>query len=482
MDALLLAADRLEYQDAAGHQYPTPGDLASDIDPRTISTPALRLLDEHLIAVANGTIPRLIWSMPPQEGKSQRVSRTFPAWLLARNPDLRIAIASYELGTARRWGRAIRNDIAIYGDRLGLRVRQDTSAAHEWQLDGHHGGVYSVGIGGALTGRPVDVLIVDDPIKGRAEAESPVYRERCWDFWTDTARTRLAPDAVVIVVLTRWHEDDLAGRLLTGESADEWTYVNVPAEAEGENDPLSRKPGEYLLSARGRTALDWQKTKRDVGSRTWTALYQGRPAPAEGSLFKRKHWQWYTAMPAERRSDGSMWAANMDEVIQSWDMAFKDTKGSDYVVGQVWGRRGADVYLLDQVRDRLDFPATCRAVEALTSKWPQAHAKLVEDKANGPAVIAQLRSSVSGLVAITPKDSKYARASAVAPFVEAGNVHLPDARIAPWAGDFVIEMQSFPNSAHDDQVDAATQALQRLLAGQHTADQAMAWLRSYRAA
>lgn len=412
-------------------------------------------------------------------GKSQRVSRTFPAWLLARNPDLRIAIVSYEMGTARRWGRAIRNDLAEHEDKLGLRVRQDTSAAHEWQLDGHRGGVYSVGIGGALTGRPVDLCIIDDPLKGRAEAESPVYRERCWDWWTDVARTRFAPDAAAIVVLTRWHEEDLAGRLLSGPSAEEWRYVNIPAQAEAD-DPLGRQPGEYLLSARGRTPDDWQSTKRDVGARTWTSLYQGRPAPAEGGLFKRQHWAWYTAPKAYRNPDGTMTAHGADDVIQSWDMAFKDTKSSDFVVGQVWARYGADVYLLDQIRDRLDFPATCRAVRDLTTKWPQAHAKLVEDKANGPAVIAQLQSTVPGLIPITPRDSKYARASAVAPFVEAGNAHLPDPALAPWIGEYGEEMAAFPNGAHDDQVDATTQALQRLLAGQHGPQQAQAWLSAYR--
>jgi predicted phage terminase large subunit-like protein len=479
-DPLLIAARRLLDGRTSAAQYPAPGDLARAIDPRTVTTPALRLLDQHLVDVAEGRTKRLTWSMPPQEGKSQRVSRTFPAWLLNRDPDLRIAIASYELGTARRWGRAIRNDITSHGDKLGIRVRQDTSAAHEWQLDGHRGGVYSVGIGGALTGRPVDVLIIDDPIKGRAEAESPVYRERCWDFWTDTARTRLAPDAVVILVLTRWHEDDLAGRLLTGPSATEWTYVNVPAQAESDDDPLGRPPGEYLLSARGRTTADWEGTKRDVGARTWAALYQGRPAPAEGGLFKRAHWRWYTAPKAYANPDGTMTVVGADEVIQSWDLAFKDTKTADFVVGQVWARYGAQVYLLDQICERLDFPATCRAVTALSAKWPQAHAKLVEDKANGPAVIAQLQATVPGLIPVTPKDSKYARASAVSPFVESGNVYLPDPAIAPWIDTYVVEHSAFPNGAHDDQVDATTQALLRLLGGQSGAEQAMNWLHGYR--
>jgi hypothetical protein len=323
-------------------QWSTPGGLARHMDPKTVQTAALDLLDDSLADVADGRCPRLIWSMPPQEGKSERASRRFPLWLLTRNPELRIAIVSYELGVARRWGRAIRNDIAEHPE-LGLAVRADTSAAHEWQLEGHLGGVYSVGIGGALTGRPVDLLLVDDPLKGRKEADSPTYRNACKDFYTDTARTRLAPGAPVVIIQTRWHEDDLSGWLLSGPSGHEWRYVNVPAQAEDNSDPLGRRPGEYLVSARGRTAADWEMTRRDVGARTWAALYQGRPAPAEGGLFKRSHWRWYTAPRAIRREDGTMWVHGADEVIQSWDLAFKDTKASDFVVGQVWARHGADV-------------------------------------------------------------------------------------------------------------------------------------------
>lgn len=466
--------------------FPSPGALAAALDPRTVSTPALRLLDRHLIDVAERRTQRLLWTMSPQEGKSQRIARTFPLWLLLRNPDARIGIASYELGVARRWGRAIRNDIKAHPE-LGLRVRDDTAAAHEWQLDGHDGSVYCVGIGGALTGRPIDgVLIIDDPVKGRAEADSETYRQIAVDWWSETASTRLAPGTPVVMDMTRWHEADLGGHMLANNRS-EWTYVNIPALADhdparGESDPLGREPGEWMLSARGRDKANWEQRRRDAGSRGFAALYQGRPAPAEGTLFKRGDWQHFSPALCHRSSDGACRAESMDEVIQSWDMAFKDTKGSDYVVGQVWGRKGADVFLLDQVRDRLDFPATCHAVTALTAKWPQANGKLVEDKANGPAVIAQLRSRVPGLVAVTPQDSKYARASAVAPFVEAHNVHLPDPASAAWVGDFVEECAGFPNAAHDDQVDAMSQAVSRLLGDQGSAEQALEWLRGFAAA
>ena len=415
--------------------------------------------------IGTGDLKRLIWTMPPQEGKSQRVSRTFPLWLLLRNPQARIAIASYEAGIARRWGRAVRNDIAAHPE-LGLTVRQDTSAAHEWQLDGYDGGVYTVGIGGALTGRPIDgALIIDDPLKGRAEADSEVFRQACINWWQETGSTRLAPGTPVILVQTRWHEDDLAGWLPRHDEG--WAAVNVPAQADHDpvtgSDPLGRAPGEFLVSARGRTVDDWEQTRRTVGPRGWSALYQGRPSPAEGGILKRAWWRFYSTPRAHRSADGAWRVTHADQVIQSWDMSFKDTKASDFVVGQVWARRGPKAFLLDQVRDRMDFPGACNAVRAMSAKWPQAALKLVEDKANGPAIIAQLRRDLPGLVAYSPKDSKEARAHAVSAFVEAGNVELPDPAEAPWVGDFVEECSAFPNAAHDDQVDAMTQALHKLL-------------------
>lgn len=393
---------------------------------------------------------------------SQRVSRTFPLWMLLRNPDMRIVIASYEMGMARRWTRQIRNDILSHPE-LGLRVRDDTSAAHDWQLDGYKGGLYGVGIGGALTGRPADLILVDDPVKGRAEADSETYQQATWDWWTETARTRLAPKAPVCLVMTRWNELDLAGRLMAGDDEQQWKSVNIPALCDVDGDPLNRRHGEYLISARGRTSAQWRQIQKDVGERAWSALYQGRPAPAEGGMFKRSWWQFDTYPLCYMKSNGTMHAHNMDVVIQSWDMTFKDTDGSDYVVGQIWGRRGAEVHLLDQVRDRMDFPGTCRAVEALSKKWPQATLKLIEDKANGPAVIAQLRQKVPGMVPVDPKGSKQARAAAVAPFVQAGNVFLPSADRCPWVPQFCGEMAAFPTGAHDDQVDAMSQAIQRLM-------------------
>lgn len=468
MTRLAKLADTIERRRQTG--YATPGELAQALDVRTVQTPALEHIDRALAAVADNLTDgrRLIISMPPQEGKSQRTSRRFPTWLLHRNRDLRIAIASYEHRTARRWGRVIRDDINTHPE-LGLTVDRSSSAADEWTLDGHLGGVYSVGIGGALTGRPVDLLIIDDPIKDRKQADSIVWRDFVWDWWTDVAVGRLAPGAPVVLILTRWHEDDLAGRLLTAEDGHRWQVINIPALADhnpetGGTDLLGRKPGEWLRSARGRSDEQWEQIRVSVGARTFTALYQGRPSPEAGDVFLRSWWRRYATPLWTQQPDGSYRVDTDGDLVQSWDMAFKDTRSSDYVVGQVWLHRDANAYLLDQVRARLSFTDTLAAVQRMSGRWPQANLKLVEDKANGTAVIDSLRNKIPGIVAVTPTESKYSRAQAVAPFVEAGNAQIPEPSIALFEVDgFVEECAAFPNGAHDDQVDSMSQALARLM-------------------
>ncbi len=461
------------------NRWETPGKLAVALDPTTRQTPALDVIDQVLVDVEAGRCDRLIISMPPQEGKSTRVTKTGPLWMLLRNPERRVAIVSYDTELATEFGRDIRAMITNNQGEdgtldLGLRISPDNGAAGRWRLANHRGGVRSVGMAAGLTGRPADILFIDDPVKNRAEAESEAFRTRAKSFWTSTAGTRLAPGAPVILVLTRWHEDDLAGWLLGREDGPRWRVINIPAQADhdpskGQTDPLGREPGEFMISARvnertglSRSAAEWEAIRIQAGSRDWAALYQGRPAPTEGGLVKRDWWRYYPTPLWIELPDGTRRITGFDDVLQSWDMAFKDTDSSDYVVGQVWGRIGADMYLLDQVRGRWDFPETVRQVKALTAKWPDVLLKLIEDKANGTAVIATLQRSIGGIVPENPTESKIARVQAVSPLIEAHNVHLPDPSFAPWVVDFVEEWAGFPNAAHDDQVDPGSQALKRL--------------------
>jgi len=393
--------------------------------------------------------------MPPRHSKSMTVSETFPSFFIGKNPERRVIEISYGDSLARKFGRANKQKIDEFGEELfGIKLSQDNASMTNWGIEGHRGGMISAGIGGPITGEGADLLIIDDPIKNRQEANSETYREMVWNEWQNTLLTRLHPGGAVIIILTRWHEDDLAGRLLKQEQG-KWEVVSLPAKAE-KNDQLGRKPGEPLWPEHGFDEAWMENTKKEVGSQVWTALYQQKPSPQEGNMLKRGWWQFYRQAPS-----------SFDEIIQSWDCAFKDEKAAkskepDFVVGQVWGRKGADKYLLDQVRDRMDFPATIMAIKSLTAKWPQAGAKLIEDKANGPAVIATLKRQIPGLIPVNPEGGKVARAAAVSPDIEAGNVYLPDPSIAPWVHDFIEECAAFPNGANDDQVDAMTQALNRL--------------------
>ena len=252
----------------------------------------------------------------------------------------------------------------------------------------------SVGIGGSITGYGADLLIVDDPIKNRAEAESLTYRDKLWDEYQSTVSTRLHAGGAVIIILTRWHEDDLAARLLNPEygKVEDWKIISLPAICEDpESDPVGRKQGEALWPAGGYDEAWAAQQKETVGTYAWSSLYMQTPTPSSGGMFKREWWKRWTVLPS-----------GLFDYIQSWDCTFKDKDGSDYVVGQVWARKGADRYLLDQVRGRMTFTETLNAMRDLSAKWPQTTRKLVEDKANGTAVIDVLRKEIHGIIPVEP--------------------------------------------------------------------------------
>jgi predicted phage terminase large subunit-like protein len=403
-------------------------------------------------------------------------SQYFPAWYIGTFPHNRIILASYEADFASSWGRKARDILEEHGPNLfGVKVSAASSAANRWDLEGFEGGMNTAGVRGPITGKGGSVLIIDDPVKNDQEAMSPTYQESTWDWYLATFSTRVQNDGAIIIIMTRWNENDLAGKLLEAEATggDKWEIVNLPALAE-DADPLGRQPGDPLCSELF-TKETLEKTKIRLGTFWWNSLYMQKPSPTEGGIFKRwwwKFWQPYgTDLPPVTLKgknnelitvNPETLPARLDETAQSWDMAFKDTQSSSYVVGQVWGRKEANKYLLDQDRERRDFVSTISAVEAMTNKWPNARAKWVEDKANGPAVINTLKSKVSGLIPVTPEGSKEARAYAVSPEVESGNVYLPHPAIAPWVWDYIDELTSFPNAANDDQVDSTTQALLKM--------------------
>ena len=392
----------------------------------------------------------LILSVPPQHGKSMTITETLPSWYLGRNPDKRVIEISYSEDFAQLFGRRNRDKIQRAGDIFGVALSRSTSSATEWEIEGHAGGMISRGILSGVTGRPADLMIIDDPIKTRQEADSETIRERIWDEWESSFRTRLQAGAKVILIQTRWHEDDLAGRMIQREPNVE--VINLPCEAE-ENDPLGRPVGAALAPEIGKDDRWLADFKRGFlgsqGSRAWTALFQGHPTSQEGNLIKREWWRYYDALP------------RLAEVLISVDAAFKDGDDNDYVAVQAWGKTGPNMYLLDATKKHLDFPGTLREIRAMRRRWPEARIILVEDKANGSAVVQILRREIPGVIPVNPEGGKVARANAVSGAIESGNVYLP--RNALFTGDFVDECSSFPLGEHDDQVDAMTQALNRFI-------------------
>lgn len=404
---------------------------------------------KHLQDIAEGEQKYIIVELPPRHGKSMTITETFPSYYLGRNPEKRVITSAYSDGLARKFGRLNRNKMIEFGQLVFDRMlSNDNGTVNNWTLDNGVGGMIATGIGGSITGEGADLLVIDDPIKNNEEAQSQTIRDKVWDEWETTLSTRLHKGGSVIVVMTRWHEDDFVGRLLQRSPYD-WERIRMPAIAEDDEDILGREIGEPLCIGLGFDE-DWADLKKqEVGSRTWASLYQQRPSASEGNIFKREWWQFYERVPKK-----------FDKILISWDLTFKESNKSDYVVGSVWLKKGADKYLIDIVRDRMDFPATLQAVKNLKNKYPKAREILIEDKANGPAVISSIQREVSGVIPINPKESKVARAQAITPQIESGNVFLPKDKTFTY--DLIEECAAFPAGANDDQVDSMTQALNRM--------------------
>ncbi|WP_081351024.1 phage terminase large subunit [Priestia aryabhattai] len=413
------------------------------------------LICKKLEAVERGECTRLILCLPPRHSKSMTVSETFPSWFIGKNPHRRVIQVSYGDSLAQRFGRENKKKINEYGKEIfDIGIDRMNASNTNFGIEGYRGGMISAGVQSSVTGEGADLLVVDDPIKNRTEALSPAYKNRLWNEWQNTLLTRLHPGGAVIIILTRWSEDDLVGRLLE-EEGEKWDVISLPAEAEDDDDLLGRKIGEPLWPERGYDEQWLTEKKKEVGSQTWASLYQQRPSPESGNIINRSWWKYYKAPPAQ-----------FEEIIQSWDCSFKDMSTSDYVVGTVWGRVGANRYLLDMVRDKMGIVATMQAIRNMTAKYPDAQTKLVEDKANGTAVIEMLKNEIAGIVPYSPKESKVARLQAVSPQMEAGNIWIPDPSIAPWVHDYVEEITAFPNGKHDDICDSTSMALLRFMQAQ----------------
>lgn len=389
---------------------------------------------------------RLIINIPPRHGKSELISHWLPVWLLDWYPQKKIILTSYGDTLAGDYGRIVRDE--FHGNDQTWSKIGAKDKATDWRTT-YGGGMRTAGIGGPILGFGADVAIIDDPYKNREEAYSETNRRSVEQWFQTTFYSRLEPDATVIMIMQRWHEDDLAGYLMQKHS-DKWRQVRLPAIAE-EDDELGRRPGEALIPERFNEKT-LARIRPGVTSIPWASMFQQRPAPAQGTVILRDWIQYYSAYPPD-----------ISRVVVSWDMSFKK-EGKSWCVGQAWYRKGSRHWLLAQERGRWGFTTALRKVVAFhnycTERWGHVKETMIEEAANGVAIINTLRGRLPRVKAITASKSKMERLSNAAPSVENGDVLFPDEKLAPWIDEMVTRLISFPNAA-DDECDALSQYVNR---------------------
>ncbi|MEV0584097.1 phage terminase large subunit [Nonomuraea sp. NPDC050310] len=444
--------------------WPTPGAMAAALDPTHRQTAMLDLIDRELVDLFDGgTHDRLAISCPPQEGKSQKVSRRTPAWLLAHEPTLRIAIVSYAANKAERWGKQILRDILAHPE-LDITLRPDSRAARRWETE-QGGQLVCVGIAGGITGEPVDVLIIDDPIEGRAEAESITYREAAWDWWESNGSTRLSSRGKALLMMTRWHEDDLAARLFANEPG-EWRELKIPAIAE-ENDPLGRAPGDELVSVQRRKPGYFRELKAKRSAYVFNSIYQQTPTAADGNLFKRVDFRYWQQLPADPSRHGVMSGQRTDlggRVVyldDCWrfitvDLAASKRTSADYTVASAWAiSPDGDLILLGRNRGRLQEAEHWEHVRPLQQRW-NADTVFIEQSFISTTLAVDATAAGIPVQPLHADTDKITRAIPATNRVRQGRVWFP--AHVDWLDEWCDELASFPSAAHDDQVDTLAYA------------------------
>ncbi len=419
-----------------------------------------RFLIDKLEAVERGDIKRLMVMMPPGASKSTYASIVFPAWYLGRNPRKSIIGASHSGELAERFGRRVRNLVASepYGRMFGFGVSSNNAAAGRWETD-PGGEYYAVGVDASVTGRRSDCLLIDDPVKGRAESDSATIRQRVWDWYKSDFWTRLKPNGSIILILTRWHEDDLAGRLLEEQEAggEHWDVVSIPAIAEAD-DPLGREVGERLWPEWFSQEM-FDIAKRDM--RNWSALYQQRPVPESGDYFKSEWIRWFDIGPA--KSTMRIYGASDYAVTK---------EGGDYTVHGIIGiDPDDDIYVLDWWREQSASDEWVEAFCDLYEQWrPLMWAEEQGQIARGVGPFLDRRLRERRLFPyrkpFASSADKQTRAQSIRGRMAMGKVYFP--KREPWSGELVSELLRFDVGRNDDQVDVLSlfgRMLDRMVSG-----------------
>ena len=417
----------------------------------------------------------LIIECPPQHGKSMTVSESLPSWYLGKHPERNIILASYDSDFAERFCRKNKEKIKNVGRHLfGIEIGA-IDRAGEFELSNGKGRMISRGIMSGITGNPANLIIIDDPVKNQQEADSPAYRNRVWSEWQASLKSRLAAKGKVVVIMTPWTDDDLAARIIRSEKNVQ--LLRLPVEAE-ENDPLGREVGEALCPELGKDDQWLADFKASYisdpqgGQRAWTALYQCSPRQEEGNIVRRNWFRFYEPRGQKTGNRAKGIGSRDSEYVEepesygteliSVDASFKGDDSSDFVSIQVWGKRAQDYYLRYCLNKRLNFPDTLEAIKTIYRLFPRARTVLIEEAANGPAIIQTLQREMF-IIPVTPLGGKISRVNAISPAIESGHVFLPDPAKAPWVADYIEQWVSFPNGKNDDMVDATSQALARMI-------------------
>jgi predicted phage terminase large subunit-like protein len=421
--------------------------------------------------IVDGHLPRVMVELPPRHFKSTVFSRFLPGYFVRRNPSKTFGLGAHTQTLAAEFSEAARNYFVAAGGALST----SSMGKDRWKTSTGLGGMWAAGVGYG-TGLPADFLGVDDPIKGREEAESAAYRRRLCNWWSTVLNTREEPGGIKLITHTRWSEADLIGWLLQqveeldkeghGDAAEPWHVISMPIIAEPILKPLPRlvsreadrrQPGEALDPTR--YDEEWARKKRlNTPDRDWEALYMQRPSAGDGTVFVASTFRYYGTEGRPGHDGDLLLPEQFVRRIVSVDCTFKDSAGSDMVAFTLWGQNHQGMWLLDIINRRMDFPATMDMMLAMQPAWKYGEA-LIEDKANGSAVISSLKRAAVGFIihAVNPLGGKEARANAASVEFKNGRVFFP--RHASWLQEYTSQLLKFPADTYDDLVDSTTQAL-----------------------
>lgn len=415
----------------------------------------LEYIIERLGRVAAGELSRLLVFAPPRHGKSELLKH-YAAWYLGRFPDRTVIVASYNDELAADFGRAVRAILNAHGGELfGISIASDSSAAYRFSIANHDGGLYAVGIGGSMTGRGADLLILDDVIKSDVEALSETTQRRHWNWWRSTAMTRLEPGAAIVGVGTRWSVDDLLGKLADSGGFD---VIRLPALADEDADPLGRKPGEALWPERYPTET-LESIRVEQGGFWWAAMYQGTPEPASGNLFPRDLFREFSETADSYILGGKTILKAECSLFAIADTALSDKRTADFtVIGMFALSPDKHLLWLERWRGRYSGPKQVKLMRQVFDEWNPAWIG-IEAATPGLHLIQQLQRDLP-VKELKPVGSKVARATTAATFLEQGKIWFPKGR--RWLDELYAELVTFPHAKHDDQVDVLSYAAQQI--------------------